>query len=422
MANVASRQPAPNTASKPSKSMEVARASHLQSGASCVANRCVAAASIQSPQRTRKMILSLSLCLSSFLQHPAAAQEPVVKPLPAQQMVALPVQEDLRYAGEVHFGAIRRLTTAGENAEGYLSWGGKQITYQAKFGGRSCDQIYTLDLLSGARKLVSTGSGRTTCSFFMPGDRAILFGSTHAASDDCLPPADYSMGYVWKIYPQFDLYVRDLETWDLQPLAPAPGYDAEAVVSPDGKKIVFTSRREGDLDIYIMNVDGTNITKLTDKLGYDGGPFFSPDSQRIVYRSFYPNTQAETDRYLLLLNQDTIEPMALQLYVMNTDGSNKVQVTDNGAANFGPFFHPDGHNIIYCSNQGSATGREFDLYMIRDDGHNNEQITFCPTFDGFPMFSQDGKNLVFASNRQNASEGDTNLFLAEWLPDAQAVK
>jgi TolB protein len=364
----------------------------------------------------------LSLCLASFLQHSNAPQEPLVEPLPAQQMVALPVQEDLRYEGEIHFGAIRRLTTAGENAEGYFSWGGKQITYQAKFGGRDCDQIYTLDLLSGARKLVSTGSGRTTCSFFMPGDNAIIFGSTHAADDGCLEPPDYSLGYVWKIYPEFDLYVRDLDTWELKPLAPAPGYDAEAVVSPDGKKIVYTSRREGDLDIYIMDVDGTNLTKLTDKLGYDGGPFFSPDSKRIVYRSYYPETKEEADHYNMLLDQDTIEPMALQLYVMNIDGSNKVQVTDNGAANFGPYFHPNNRDIIYCSNQASETGREFDLFLIRDDGTNNERITFCPTFDGFPMFSHDGKNLIFASNRKNATDGDTNLFMAEWLENAQAAK
>ncbi|MDP7063201.1 MAG: hypothetical protein QF489_09770 [Planctomycetota bacterium] len=364
----------------------------------------------------------LSLCLAHFLQNPQGSQEPLVQPLPAKQMDGLPQQEDLRYEGEVHFGAIRRLTNSGENAEGYFSWGGKQITYQAKFGGRECDQIYTLDLLSGARKLVSTGTGRTTCSFFMPGDNAVIFGSTHAASDGCLEPPDYSMGYVWKIYPEFDLYVRDLETWELKPLAPSPGYDAEAVVSPDGKKIVYTSRREGDLDIYIMNTNGTGITKLTDQLGYDGGPFFSPDSKRIVYRSFYPKTKEETDRYLTLLDQDTIEPMALQLYVMDIDGSNKVQVTDNGAANFGPYFHPDNEHIIYCSNQASRSGRDFDLFLIRDDGTDNERITYCPTFDGFPMFSHDGENLIFASNRKNAKKGDTNLFMAEWLPDAQPKK
>lgn len=366
------------------------------------------------------MILGLTLTL--LAQHPHAAQAEEVQPLPAKQVDALPEREDLRYEGEVHFGAMRRLTNAGENAEGYFSNAGRHITYQATFGGRACDQIFELDLLSGARRLVSTGTGRTTCSFFMPDDKAILFASTHAAADDCLPPADFSRGYVWKIYPQYDLYVRDLETWDLKPLSPAEGYDAEAVVSPDGKKIAFTSRRNGDLDIYVMNIDGSDLVQVTDRLGYDGGPFFSPDSKRLVYRSFYPEGEEEIQKYQALLDDDSIEPMALQLWVMDIDGSNKKQVTDNGAANFGPYWHPDNKHIVYCSNQDSKSGRDFDLYLTDDEGKTNERITYCPSFDGFPMFSKDGRQLIFASNRANADPGDTNLFLVEWLPDAQPVE
>ncbi len=363
----------------------------------------------------------LFLALSFLSQHPHAAQAEEVQHLPAKQEAALPAQEDLRYEGEVHFGAIRRLTTAGENAEGYFSNAGRHITYQATFGGRKCDQIFELDLLSGARRLISTGTGRTTCSFYMPGDHAILFASTHLAADDCLPPADYSKGYVWKIYPQYDLFIRNLDTWELTPLVPHPGYDAEAVVSPDGKKIVFTSRRNGDLDIYIMNIDGSGLTQLTDRLGYDGGPFFSPDSKRLVYRSYYPETAEEIARYQQLLEEDSIEPMALQLWIMDIDGGNKRQITDNGAANFGPYWHPDNKHIIYASNQASTTGRDFDLFLIDDQGQNNERITFCPSFDGFPMFSADGRQLIFASNRANAKHGDTNLFIAEWLPNAAPV-
>lgn len=361
----------------------------------------------------------LGLTLSLLLQHPHAQQGPEIQPLPAQQDDAVPVREDLRYEGEVHFGAMRRLTTSGENAEGYFSNGGRHITYQATLGGRPCDQIFELDLLSGARRLVSTGTGRTTCSFYMPGDRQILFASTHASSDDCLPPADFSRGYVWKIYPQYDLYIRDLDTWELKPLAPAPGYDAEAVVSPDGQKIVFTSRRNGDLDIYIMNIDGTDLTQLTDRLGYDGGPFFSPDSKRLVYRSFYPEGEEAEAKYQALLDDNSIEPMALQLWVMDIDGNNKHQVTDNGAANFGPYWHPDNKHIIYCSNQASESGRDFDLYLTDEEGKTEERITYGPTFDGFPMFSEDGRQLIFASNRANAEPGDTNLFLVEWLPNAR---
>lgn len=359
------------------------------------------------------MILT-ALLLTALPQDPHAAP-PAVAPLPATQDVGLPPRESLVVPGEKHLGNVRRLTTSGENAEGYFNWAGDRISYQATVGARKCDQIYVLDLLTGSRKLVSAGTGRTTCAFFMPDDRQVIFASTHGASDDCLPPADFSKGYVWKIYPEFDLYIRDLDTWELRPIAVAPGYDAEAVVSPRGDKIVFTSRRNGDLDIYLMDIDGSNIVQLTDKLGYDGGPFFSPDGEKIVYRAYYPETAEEKARYQALLDDDAIEPMALQIRVMDLDGSNKIQVTHNQAANFAPYFHPDGKRIIYCSNQASDSGRDFDLFLVNVDGSGNERVTYNNTFDGFPMFSHDGKRLIFASNRANASPRDTNLFIADWV-------
>ena len=359
--------------------------------------------------------------ISLFLLAPLLTQ--AQEPLPAVQPQALPPVESLRYPGEIHLGTIRRLTTEGENAEGYFGFGGDRIVYQATFGPMGCDQIFELDLLSGARRMVSTGLGRTTCSFFLPHDEKVLFASTHGAADDCLPNADFSRGYVWKIYAEYDLWVRDLKTWELTPLAHAPGYDAEAVVSPDGKKIVFTSRRNGDLDLYLMNLDGTDIQQLTDIKGYDGGAFFSPDSKRIVWRSYYPQSAEEIARYDELLADDSIEPMALQIRVMDLATREVTQVTDNGAANFGPYFHPDGQRIIYCSNQDDPSGRDFNLYLVNVDGTGNERITYCDSFDGFPMFSPDGKRLIFASNREGATPRNTNLFLAEWLDDAApAVK
>ena len=360
--------------------------------------------------------MTFSALLLSALQIPGFGQGQ--EPLPATQQEALPQAEDLRYEGEIHFGAIRRLTTEGENAEGYFGFGGDRIVYQATFGDMGCDQIFELDLLTGARRMVSTGLGRTTCSFFLPNDDKVLFASTHGAADDCLPNADFSQGYVWKIYPEYDLWVRDLETWELTPLAHAPGYDAEAVVSPNGEKIVFTSRRNGDLDLYWMNLDGSGLEQLTDKKGYDGGAFFSADSKKIVWRAYYPETDEEIARYDQLLATDSIEPMALQVYVMDLETREITQVTDNGAANFGPYFHPDGERIIYCSNQDSPSGRGFDLYLIGVDGQNNERITYCEEFDGFPMFSANGKQLIFASNRQGSGRGNTNLFIAEWLDEA----
>lgn len=339
---------------------------------------------------------------------PPALQEP------AAQEGGLPAFEDLRFPGERHFGRIRRLTTAGENAEGYFSFDGTRITYQAAFDGMPGDQIFMLDLLSGARELVSTGVGRTTCSFFLPGDRGVIFASTHAAANPLPAGPDFSKGYVWKIHPEFDLWVRDLTTWELQPLAAAPGYDAEAVVSPDGTRIVFTSRRSGDLELWLMNVDGSGLRQLTDELGYDGGAFFSPDGKRLVYRAFHPRTPEARERYSALLAQDEIEPMALQIMTMDLASGTQRQVTDNGAANFAPYFHPDGKRIVYSSNQDGG-GRNFDLWLVNDDGSGTERVTFCPAFDGFPMFTRDGSRLIFASNRAGADPRNTNLFLAEWV-------
>lgn len=367
------------------------------------------------------MMLS-ALLAAVFLpqpQQPVPASAPAPAILPAAQEGGLPAFEDLRFEGERRFGRIRRLTNSGENAEGYFSFDGTRITYQGRFDGMPADQIYVLDLLTGSRELVSTGHGRTTCSFFLPGDRGVIFASTHAAEDPMPAGPDFSKGYVWKIYPEFDLWVRDLTTWELKPLAPAPGYDAEAVVSPDGKKIAFTSRRNGDLDLYLMDVDGGNLTQLTDELGYDGGAFFSPDSRKLVYRAFHPRSEEDRARYLEHLGRDEIEPLALQLMTLDLRSGEKRQITDNGAANFAPYWHPDGKRILFSSNVDGG-GRNFDIWMIGEDGSRLERITRCPSFDGFPMFSRDGARLIFASNRAGADPHNTNLFLAEWIEGGAA--
>ena len=173
--------------------------------------------------------------------------------------------------------------------------------------------------------------------------------------------------------------------------------------------------RDGDLDLYSMNIDGSGVQRLTDTLGYDGGAFYSPDGQKIVYRASHPTDEAAKTKYTDLLNRNLIEPNQLDIFVMNADGSGRVQVTRNGAANFCPFFHPDGRRIIFASNLGDPRGRNFDLYLIDIDGTNLEQVTFDETFDGFPMFSPDGKQLVFASNRHGKVRGETNVFIADWV-------
>jgi TolB protein len=318
-------------------------------------------------------------------------------------------------AQERHLGGpLRQLTNGGENAEAYFSADEQELIFQSTRDGAKCDQIYTLTLADGAAKRVSSGKGRTTCAYFLPGER-VLYASTHAAADDCLPEPDRSRGYVWKLYPEFDIYTAKADGSDVQALVTGPGYDAEATVSPQGDRIVFTSTRDGDPELYLINVDGTGLTRLTNTRGYDGGAFFSPDGKRIVYRANHPEGAEELAKYDEILKDHLVRPTRLELFVMNADGSEPRQITSNGKANFAPFFHPDGKRIIFSSNQADPKGRDFDLFLINDDGSAQEQVTFNPSFDGFPMFTRDGKRLVFASNRGAAKEGDTNVFLADWI-------
>jgi TolB protein len=320
----------------------------------------------------------------------------------------------LALPSEKHLRNVRQLTDGGENAEAYFSGDGRQLIFQSKRDGRECDQIYTMRADGSDVRMISTGAGRTTCSYFFPHKSRVLYSSTHAASRECPPRPDYSHGYVWPIYPSYDIFTARPDGSDLKRLTSAPGYDAEATISTDGRKIVFTSMRDGDLDIYTMDADGRNVRRLTTELGYDGGPFFSADGKQIVYRAFHPQKPEEIARYKQKLTENLIEPTVFEIWVMNADGTNKRQVTHLNAASFAPYFFPDGKRIIFASNVNDPKGRNFDLYMVRTDGTGLEQITFNETFDGFPMFSPDGKKLVFASNRNGKTRGDTNVFIADW--------
>lgn len=315
--------------------------------------------------------------------------------------------------GERRFSTLRMLTDGGENAEAYFSFAGDRLVFQATRGPYECDQIFTMGVADAEPTLVSTGKGRTTCAYFLPGDDRILYSSTHLGGEACPPKPDMSQGYVWALYDSYDIFVTDEPGAEPERLTSTPGYDAEATVSPKGDKIVFTSVRDGDLDIYTMDLDGSNVRRLTDQVGYDGGPFFSPDGSKIVYRAHHPETPEEIDDYKALLEQDLIRPGKLEVWVMDADGSNKRQVTDLGVASFAPFFHPSGEKIVFSSNYPDG-GREFELFMIDVDGSNLERVTYSPGFDGFPMFSPDGKHFVFASNRHNSREGETNVFVTRW--------
>lgn len=325
-----------------------------------------------------------------------------------------PKQPDLIVEGEKHFSRIRQLTFGGQNAEGYFSFDESMLIFQSTRDSFKCDQMYVMDLETLNARLVSTGKGRTTCGYFFPDDRRILYSSTHHLRSDCPPPPDYSKGYVWMVSPEYDIFTANTYGGELRQLTKTPGYDAEATISPKGDRIVFTSVRNGDLDLYSMDLDGNHVSQLTHELGYDGGAFYSWDGTMICYRGWHYSDSASIATYRSLLSRNLVRPTRMELFVMNTDGSNKRQITNNGAANFCPFFHPDNKRIIFASNAADPAGRDFDLYMINIDGTGQERITFNSSFDAFPMLSHDGKKLIFASNRNGRVKGETNLFLADW--------
>jgi TolB protein len=365
----------------------------------------------------RNLIPTLPIVVVAVLVAAACGRQ---SELPAQQTsspaaartVPRPYPPDPR---ERHFGELEMLTDGGENAEAYFSFDGSQLIFQSTRPPHACDQIFTMPVSGGEPRLVSTGTGRTTCSYFLPGDRQIIYSSTHLGGPDCPPTPDHSRGYVWPIYPAYDIFRANADGSDPVRLTDTPGYDAEATVSPLGDRIVFTSMRDGDLDIYSMNLDGTDVVRLTDQIGYDGGPFFSRDGTKIVYRAHHPSEPSQIEDYKTLLAEGLIRPSKLEIWVMDADGSNKRQITNLGAAAFAPYFLPSGDRIIFSTNYGDPSGREFDLYLVNLDGSGLEQVTFSGGFDGFPMFAPDGETFVFCSNRHDSNPGETNVFVTKWV-------
>ncbi len=327
------------------------------------------------------------------------------------------------HATEPHLKNIRQLTFGGDNAEAYFSPDGKKLAFQSNYAnwGHKCDQIHALTIVAAGDSayrppLVSTGKGRTTCSYYMPDNKHILYGSTHAAGEDCppMPAPRADRKYLWQVLPTYDIYVADENGAIVKQLTDTPGYDAEGTVSPKGDKIVFTSDRSGDLELWTMNIDGTDQRQVTNTLGYDGGAFFSPDGKKLVFRASRPKSDSAAREYKELLAQGLVAPTEMEIFTCNVDGSDMKQITKLGKANWAPYYHPKGKTILFSSNHASKRGYDFHIYMVNEDGTGLEQITSESMFNAFPMFSPDGKKLVWSSNRNNNGTRDTNVFIADW--------
>ncbi|MEY3560224.1 MAG: hypothetical protein RIS12_657 [Bacteroidota bacterium] len=334
-------------------------------------------------------------------------------------------QDSLRYAEESHFQNIRQLTFGGDNAEAYWSYDGKSLVFQRTSlkDGIPCDQIFIGRVPENPTapfefKLVSTGKGRTTCAFFTKDNQHIIYASTHLASSDCPPVPDrakYGNKYIWPLYRSYDIFKADLNGKIVKQLTNSPFYDAEATLSPDGKKMIYTSTKDGDIELYIMELQTGKEKRITNELGYDGGAWFSPDGKKIIWRASRPKTEAAINEYKELLTQDLVAPTNMEVWVANVDGSDAKQVTNFGQANWAPTFMPDSKRIIFASNHEYKRGFPFNLYTINGDGSNLQKVSRDKGFDAFPMFSPDGKRIVFASNRNNGGTRDTNVFIADWV-------
>lgn len=317
--------------------------------------------------------------------------------------------------GERHLRNIRQLTFGGNNAEAYFSRSGTQLIFQKQEKvDAGCDQQYLMNIDGSGLRRVSNGEGRTTCGYFIDGDRRIMYSSTFRHDAACPAPPDQSRGYVWPLG-HLEIYTSRPDGSDLRALTNNGFYNAEATLSPDGRTIIFTSTMDGDIELYTMNVDGTNLKRITTRVGYDGGAFFSHDGKMIVWRAGYPRTAADTADFKGLLAARLVRPARVEVWVANADGSNPRQVTQLGGANFAPFFHPDNRRVIFSSNFENPRSGAFDLYLINIDGTGLEKVTTHPDFDSFPMWSPDGRKLVWASNRNQKMVGETNLFIADWV-------
>lgn len=335
------------------------------------------------------------------------------------------VADTVHYPEETHFRNIRQLTFGGDNAEAYFSYDGKYLIFQKTNSkeGILCDQIYIGKVPTRADeafvpKLVSTGTGRTTCAYWLPDGKHFVYASTHLGSKDCPPVPDrskYGNRYIWPLYETYDIFLADTNGVIVKQLTNAKGYDAEATISPDGTKMIYTSDKDGDLELYIMDLKTGKEKRITHTPGYDGGAWFSPDGKKIIWRASRPKTAEELSSYKELLAEHLVAPTNMEVFTANADGSNIQQITNLGQANWAPVFMPDSKQIIFASNHEYKRGFPFNLYKMNGDGTNRVKISRDKGFDAFAMFSYDGKKIVFSSNRNNGGTRDTNIFVADWV-------
>jgi Tol biopolymer transport system component len=370
-----------------------------------------------------KKLISASLLLTIIVAIISCKEKKTEPAEPATPASANTAKDSVHFAEETHFKNVQQLTFGGDNAEAYWSYDSKYLVFQRTNAkeGLKCDQIFIGKVPENPGekfeyKMISSGKGRTTCPFFTRDGKHIIYASTHLAADSCPAVPDrkkYGNKYIWPLYDTYDIFMADLDGKIVKQLTHSKGYDAEGTLSPDGKKMIYTSDKDGDIDLYIMDLETGKENRVTNTLGYDGGAWFSPDGQKIIWRASRPKGDSAVKEYKAFLKENLVAPTNMEVFVANADGSNAHQVTSFGQANWAPAFFPDSKRIIFASNH-EYHGFPFNLYMINEDGSNIQKVSRDKGFDAFPMFSPDGKKIVFCSNRNNGGTRDTNVFVADW--------